>query len=393
MEILKSVQSRGQFLKMKDGRWMIVAEETARQKIAHAIQYQIRNDFSQQHEHPKPCPVVKQKVQQSGKDTIETITVATLPQQRQSHSPRSQPTSRMISETQIPLRLHDSSGFRNDPRLDQLLSEGSYLTNEVNYQQWFLEHAEENRGAAATATASNVYGNSGQRHASTKDYVDPQGQNSRRSLTDQIDYATLQGYPYDVGSHYVHLPTINAMAYDLLIDHQHTVDGRRRGVFENSNRKTQSLPDHIDSEGHPHFGTLLNDNKIAAPPEPIVHSLDVSGVSQWDGSVSFLENAECVDGKNDETEPIAFINFKQQGTEQWTSYPNQNNKTTSFIDTGLSQRQQSFQMALNPPPRTKTRNDTVLEPVNVPTATPIDATPMDTLVRAASDFSRDDSWE
>lgn len=400
MGILNSIKSRGQFLKMKDGRWTIVSDETARQKIAHAIQYQIRNDFSQQHEGDKGTTARKSNVRPAVKnqDAIATSSGASVSQQPKSHAPISLPRSGENSKTKRPVRLQDTRGFLQDGMMfDHPMNEGNYHTSEAGYHQWLSQKSDDYLDTAATTAVSDIFDTAELPHPKFKDGFDPYMQNSRRALTDQIDYTRQQRYPYDA-SQYDQRPLINAMAYDLFNDHQHIIERRNRGTFENHNRKF-SLPDQVDSVGPHHFGILLNDSKIPAPPAPVVHSLDVSGVSLWDGCVSFHENCEHGEVVNDDADPIAFssvvseLNVKQHVAEHWVSNLNQNIKPalkTTSIEAGPTQRLSSTLAALKHPPNTrKTRNDTVLELTNAPIPSP-----MDTLVRAASDFSRDDSsWE
>ena len=47
MNILSSIQQTGRFLRFMDNQWIVISDGDARQKIAHAIQYRIRNDLSQ----------------------------------------------------------------------------------------------------------------------------------------------------------------------------------------------------------------------------------------------------------------------------------------------------------------------------------------------------------
>jgi hypothetical protein len=290
MGILHAVQDKGNFLKMKDAMWTIVSDETARQKIAHAIQYQIRNDFSLKKEGPvvaskAPIPAaLKPNVQQSVHEQSVTHNSASVAMQRKLRTPRSLPTSKHSSEPHH---------FPNDDR--RFRADGRFIppiTNEGSYQQWLLEQTEDGRSSSAAAADSDVFGNTKQSRSKIKDHLDPYLQHSNRAATDHIDFSHHMEF---VGAHYANShQNINAMAYDLYSDHRHIIE-------QNYNRKFPSFLNHMDilQLHQPFGGVLFNDGKLSAPPAPAVHSLDVSGVSQWDGSVDFLENAEYVEVKND----------------------------------------------------------------------------------------------
>ena len=385
---------------MEDAKWRKVSDVMACQKIAHAIQYQIRNDLSHPRERSTtsnevPIPeAVNATVQRSVHEDSRIHTGAPIAIPRKLRKPRSLPTARYLS--------NNNKAFRTDvafvpPITESSTPSTSILTNEGRYQQWLLEQSDDNRKISATAAVSDIFGNTNQSRSQNKNCFDPYlQQHPNQTAVDLIDFSQQMEY---VGTNnYSNHPNMNGMAYDPYSDHRHIME-------QNFNRKIPLFFDHIDNlQFHQHNfgGVLLNDGKL---PAPVVHSLDVSGVSQWDGSVDFLEHAEYTDVNNDNTNVPPFdshsntdvvvteMNFKtKQRDEQLLSHPNSyfHSKPpaqhfTNSDEAGLSLRHSS----------SRTTTTTATPPTTYATTNRDDSTgsepsPMDSLLRAASDVSRDD---
>ena len=427
MSILHEVKAKGNFLKMQDARWIIVSDETARQKIAHAIQYQIRNDFSQQNEGAATSKMaatskntvlksaaVKASSALSSSSSVKSpnITRSTGAKSNSNPSklrvarPLPTTTTRQIPESQqVP---HDVRGFPSDAKYVPPITESRNSTIENSYQQWLLERADDNRSNSATTTVSDrqVLESIHKLRCKTKDRFDPYSQPyPSRMAMDQFDFSQQMDY---AGAQYTnHQHNINAMAYDLYSDHRHIIENRNFVDINGNNylRKIPSFLQQIDNMPlqQAFGGVLFNDGKLPAPPTPVIHSLDVSGVSQWDGSVDFLENAECVEVKNDDNsvpphDPysstdggvVTDMNFKQPPRiEPVVSYPSTSvHSALALLKTSTEteqSQQQSLSFAIMHHPSTTTTTTTARDD------TMIGISPMDSLLRAASDFSRDDS--
>jgi hypothetical protein len=438
-------------LKRKDGVWTILCDEASRQKIAHAIQYQIRTEYSHRsddpdtstvHSPPIAKTIVKKRPQYRKVANTDTSALAL----RKLRSLRPLPTAENNSETQLP------KGFlQHDDRSVQLSTAAIGHTNEGSYEQWVLQQSlyADRWSIPVTANRSEIFDSSALFHSKIDNHIDSHllrptqvgsaqigysnqfehacdivsdntklsciesknpfdpslTQRPRRTATDPIAFSQLMEYPVDVGSQYIHPSNNHAVVNDHCNDYRHTLESRSSAVLDFWNRKNPPFLDHIDKiQSHlsQQFGILLdnNNNNVPIPPAPVIHSLDVSGVSLWDGSVAFYEKNEDVDVKNDDTSVPPYdsnscthhgdaneVRPKQQEEELLACYPN-SAWLRSSIEADISQTLPTTRTALNRPFSTlPTMSDTA---PGIVVAT--DPSPLETLLRAASDFSRDDSF-
>ena len=394
-EILSAIQNEGKFLKKEGGRWTAVGHEACRQKIAHAIQYQIRTEKSQDSE---TAAVIQ--IQKIAKAIIRSPQCQTAASSLQKiRALLSRPTEDENVATQ--LDSNDRSGFGRDGRFGQPLTNAIRLTNDGSYEQWLLQQSYDSWNTPAMAESSDAFENLKQSHAKISDLVDSHLQNSKQTAADHhidfshcssdvavdsfplscskieaphqrrfthpmratnemVDSSYHMEYTGGVGSQYVHHSTINPMMNDRVNHRRYTLDVSSSGISHGYwSRTNPAHLDHMYNNAHQHpshnFGILLNDTSAPMHPAPFFNSLDVSGVSSLDGCDAFPEDVEVetIDtiATNTQSGVANAMNIKKHDAELLPSYPDSQFQS-SLIDSSI----EAYMMQTSPPAKQKVFN-------------------------------------
>jgi hypothetical protein len=346
LDILHTIQKTGQFIVLKDKLWFPINDEMARQKIAHAIQYQIRTVIGKIRENSSPVSDTNDIPVNRDEPTTIVPSRTTDENGSQGNVPESCYSNQQVV---YGLPLHDPDSFRY-----QLAS--TMTPNECWYQQWQIQ--EQN------VPHEHHWVGSQERQYQSYPYMS----------TDYVD--TGKSRNHDSGN--------------MLQSSSH--------VFDSSSH-SQSI------HGlHAQDLNSIEDRKFA----PQVNSLDSSGISLWNGS-DFESNCDL----GNESSIFTSLPLAR------SHYPEHSCNTTTTIT--LNEKSQIGGTDNAPTETASPRDDVALKDIAINNASgrsaPLSSqssfvlptssvqercsvtqvenstsSPMDCLVRAASDFSRDDSY-